>query len=242
MSKLASQWILIVLALGMVIASYAQAPTGTVLGTVRDESGAVIPNATITLTNKANGSTRTATTNSDGLYSAPALQPGDYEVRVEMQGFRTLVRPVTVTAGGNATVDVAMVLGESKTIVNVEATAAQLNYESHTVQGVIDRQTIEDLPLNGRSALQVASLEPGVTVQAGSTSQFNAIVNISVFGDNAGATAGSGVGILMTMDGGTINDEMEGGTSMNFSQEVVQEFQLQQNSFDLSTGSAHPER
>lgn len=236
MSKLSSLLTLLVLFLATIVAAYAQAPGGTVLGTVKDESGAVIPNANITITNKATGLTRTVTTNSDGLYSAPALQPGDYEVRAEMQGFRTLLREATVTAGGNITVDMAMVLGEARQVVTVEAAASQINYESHTVQGVIDRQTIEDLPLNGRSALQVASLEPGVTIQAGSTSQFNAIVNISVFGDNAGATGGSGVGILMTVDGGTINDEMEGGTSMNFSQEVVQEFQLQQNSFDLSTG------
>ena len=141
-----------------------------------------------------------------------------------------------MTAGNNTTADMAMRLGETTEVVTVEAATSQINYESNTVQGVIDRATIEDIPLNGRSSLQMASLEPGVTILAGSTSQFNAIVNISVFGDNAGATAGSGVGILMTVDGGTINDEMEGGTSLNLSQEVVQEFQLQQNTFDLSTG------
>ena len=171
-----------------------------------------------------------------GFYSAPALPPGEYEVRAEGQGFRTLVRDATVVTGGNTTVDMNMTLGEARQVVSVEAATAQVNYESNTVQGVIERQTIQDLPLNGRSALQLASLEPGVSIQPGSTSQFNAIVNISVFGDNAGATAGSGVGILMTADGGTINDEMEGGTSLNLSQEVVQEFQLSQNTFDLSTG------
>ena len=62
--------------------------------------------------------------------------------------------------------------------------------------------------------------------------------NVSVFGATAGATAGSGVGALLTMDGGTINDEMEGGTSMNFSQEVVQEFQLSTVNFDAATGIA----
>ncbi len=222
------------LAIGFVV--YAQAPTGTILGTVKDESGAVIPNATITITNKSTNVARNITTNTEGLYSAPALQPGDYEVRAEMMGFRTVVRDALVTAGNNTTADVSMSLGEARQVVTVEAATSQINYESNTVQGVIDRATIEDLPLNGRSSLQLASLEPGVTIQAGSTSQFNAIVNISVFGDNAGATGGSGVGILMTVDGGTINDEMEGGTSMNLSQEVVQEFQLQQNTFDLSTG------
>jgi hypothetical protein len=227
-------WLVFALAIGFCV--YAQAPTGTILCTVRDESGAVIQNATITITNKSTNVSRTITTNTEGLYSAPALQPGDYELRAEMKGFRTVLRDALVTAGNNTTADVSMSLGEARQVVTVEAATSQINYESNTVQGVIDRATIEDLPLNGRSSLQLASLEPGVTIQAGSTSQFNAIVNISVFGDNAGATGGSGVGILMTVDGGTINDEMEGGTSMNLSQEVVQEFQLQQNTFDLSTG------
>ena len=62
--------------------------------------------------------------------------------------------------------------------------------------------------------------------------------NVSVLGANGGATAGSGVGPLITMDGGTINDEMEGGTSMNFSQEIVQEFQIQSVTFDPSMGIA----
>ena len=216
--------------------AYAQAPTGTILGTVTDNSGGVIPGAKITLTNKATNVARATVTNAEGFYSAPALPPGDYEVRAEGQGFRTLVRDATVVTGGNTTVDMNMTLGEARQVVSVEAATAQVNYESNTVQGVIERQTIQDLPLNGRSALQLASLEPGVSIQPGSTSQFNAIVNISVFGDNAGATGGSGVGILMTADGGTINDEMEGGTSLNLSQEVVQEFQLSQNTFDLSTG------
>jgi hypothetical protein len=232
----ASVSMLSVLALAIGSAAYAQAPTGTILGTVKDVSGAVIPNATITISNKSTNIVRTTVSNGDGSYSAPALQPGDYQVRAEMKGFRALVRDALVTAGNDTTTDMSMSLGEASETVIVEAASSQINYESNTVQGVIDRATIEDLPLNGRSSLQLASLEPGVTIQPGSTSQFNAIVNISVFGDNAGATAGSGVGILMTVDGGTINDEMEGGTSLNLSQEVVQEFQLQQNTFDLSTG------
>jgi hypothetical protein len=237
MFKQPSRLMLLLLALVAMCASlFAQAPTGTILGTVTDNTGAVIPNATITITNKATGAARDTVSNAQGIYSAPALQPGDYEVRAVMQGFRTLVRNATVLTGTNTTVDMNMTLGEQQQVVTVEAAGAQVNYESNTVQGVIERGTIQDLPLNGRSAYQLASLEPGVMVQAGSTSQFNAMVNISVFGDNAGATAGSGVGILQTVDGGVINDEMEGGTSMNLSQEVVQEFQLSQNTFDLSTG------
>src|SRR5580658_6828417 len=91
---------------------HAQTPTGTINGIVKDESGAVIPNASITITNKATGVARSATANADGLYSAPALNAGDYEVRVAMQGFRTLVREAPVAAGTTTTVDMSLSLGE----------------------------------------------------------------------------------------------------------------------------------
>jgi Carboxypeptidase regulatory-like domain len=214
----------------------AQEPTGTISGTITDASGAVVPDATITITNRATGATRAAATNADGLYSAPALLPGEYEVRVERPGFRTVRAIAEVVAGGTATVNLAISPGAPSEVVTVETSAAQVDYDSHAIEGVIQRDTIQDLPLNGRSSLQLASLEPGVTVAPGSTSQFNAMFNVSVFGSVAGATSGSGVGTRVTMDGGTINDEMEGGTSMNFSQEVVQEFQISTANFDASTG------
>ena len=99
MSKLTSALMLVFLALaGMAVASYAQAPTGIITGAATDESGAVIPNATITSTNKAIGGSRVVTTNAEGLYSTPALSAGEYEVRAELTGFRTLVRNATVEA------------------------------------------------------------------------------------------------------------------------------------------------
>src|SRR5579871_7059423 len=104
---------------------YAQAPTGSISGTVKDEGGAVIPGATVTITNKATDFNRALTTNPEGLYSAPSLVPGEYEVRVEMQGFRTLVRPATVVAGGSTTVDVGLSLGTAQEVVTVEAATAQ---------------------------------------------------------------------------------------------------------------------
>ena len=145
----------------------AQAPVGTISGTVMDETGAVVPTATITVTNKTANVTRTLAANSEGLYSVAALAPGDYEVRVEMQGFRTLVRNAQVVAGSTTTVDMALSVGATREVVTVEAATAQVNYESHSVAGIIARENIQDLPLNGRSSLQLASLEPGVTVNAG---------------------------------------------------------------------------
>jgi hypothetical protein len=224
--------------LAATVSTRAQEPTGTISGTITDTSGAVVPNATVTITNKATGAARTGAANAEGLYSAAALFPADYEVRVELAGFRTVVAAAQVVAGGTTNLDLTIMPGAPAEVVNVEAAAAQIDYDSHTIQGVIQRQTIEDLPLNGRSSLQLASLEPGVTQVPGSIAQFNAMFNVSVFGATAGATAGGGVGARLTVDGGTINDEMEGGTSLNLSQEVVQEFQLSTLNFDASTGIA----
>ena len=208
----------------------AQVAGGSILGSVTDSSGAAIPSANVTVTNKATGVPRSLTTNAQGLYSAPALQAGDYELRVEMQGFKTEVRSAQVLAGTDTTINVALTLGETREVVTVEALAAQVNYENHTVAGVIERKTIQDLPLNGRNALQLASLEPGVTVAPGSQSNFNSMQYITVNGTY------DGLGPRLTLDGAVINDEVEGGNSMNFSQEIVQEFQLAQLNYDVSTG------
>ncbi len=186
---------------------------------------------TVTITDLATGSARTAVTNASGLYSAPALPVGDYEVRAEKQGFRTVLRQSTVQAGGTFTVNLPMSLGATKEVVTVEAASTQINYENNAVQGVIDRSAVEDLPLNGRSFMQLAVLEPGVTISSGSTAQFNALFTVSVLG--------GGNRTLYTVDGGNISDSIDTGggiSSMNFPQDVVQEFQLSSVNFDIATG------
>jgi hypothetical protein len=192
---------LMLVALFTVTVSMAQAQTatGTILGTVSEESGSVIPNASITVTSSATRNSRMLTTNAEGLFSAPALLAGDYEVRVEAPGFSTQVRDAQVLAGSNTTVNFSMKLGATKEVVTVEAATAQINYDSHTVAGSIQRQTIEELPLNGRSFLQLAALEPGVTVHAQATSSRNSPIAISILGGVAGAT-------LLTLDGLKIMD------------------------------------
>jgi len=208
----------------------AQPPTGTISGIVSDESGAVIPNATVTITNKATGAARTATTNAEGYYSAAALLAADYQVRVEANGFKTSLRDATVTVGGNTQVNMPMSLGGTKEVVTVEAATAQVNYESNTVEGVIQRSAIQDMPLNGRSYLQLGALEPGVTVTTGTVAQFNVLFTVSVLG--------GGNRTAVTIDGGNISDNIDVGggmSSMNFSQDMVQEFQISEVNFDLAT-------
>src|SRR5262245_9745072 len=208
----------------------AQAPVGTISGTITDPSGAVVKDAPITIRNKATGFTRQTKSENDGAYSAPALPAGDYEVQVQAQGFRTMLRQVTVNVGTIVKIDLALELGQTSEIVTVEAAGtAQINYEGHSVDGFISREKIQDLPLNGRSFLNLAMLEPGVTVSPGTTSQTNSLFTVSVLGGKQDKTS-------ITVDGGNVRNSIEGNTGINFSQEVVQEFQLSSTNYDLSTG------
>jgi len=232
MSKLTSLLMLLVLSLAIASETvYAQSANGIIEGVVTDASGAVVPNATVTITNKADNGIRSVTTNATGAYSAPALLAGEYTVKAELTGFKTVIRDATVNAGGDITVNLALSVGETTEVVNVEAASAQINYESNTVQGVIDREAVADLPLNGRSFMQLAVLEPGVTIASGSTAQFNALYTVSVLG--------AGNRTLFTADGGNISDNIDtggGSAGMNLSQDVIQEFQLSSVNFDLATG------
>ena len=206
----------------------AQAPTGDISGTVFDESGAVVPGAAVVIINKDTGLERTFTTGGNGIFSATSIPSGVYDVKVELQGFRTLVRQATVQTGAVTTVDMHLQIGTTKDVVTVEAVTPLVEYERHTIDGVVDRQQIHNLPLNGRSFLQLAMLEPGVTVSAGAQGQFNRAFDVSILGGNSNLTR-------ITVDGASIRDSVTGGTQQNFSQEVVQEFQVSSVNFDLST-------
>lgn len=209
--------------------SFSQNPVGTVTGTVTDESGAVIPGASVTVRSKATGAERKLETGSDGTYSAAALPAGEYEVDISSKGFKTLKASVTVTTGSVITVDGNMKIGQAAETVEVTSAGATVNYETHSIDGVITRNKIQELPLNGRSFLQLAFLEPGVSASPGTTSQYNSLFSVSILGGASDKTA-------ITVDGGNVRNSIEGNTGMNFSQEVVQEFQLSSTNFDLSTG------
>lgn len=216
--------------LTLAIPIMAQAPTGTIAGSITDQAGAVISKATITVTNKDTGATRVVQTGDTGLFSAPSLPAGSYEVRAEAAGFSAIVRAVQVEVGITSTLNFAMQVGTAKEVVDVVGeTSTPLNTETNTVQGVVSRRQIDTLPLNGRSFLNLAQLEPGVIVTPANPAQFNAQFSVSVLGGPASRTA-------ITIDGGNIRNPVEGGTGQNFSQEVVQEFQISSTNFDLSTG------
>ena len=207
----------------------AQVPVGSLNGTVHDQTGGVMQGATVAITSKDTGRERQVVTRADGSFGVSPLLPGSYTVKAAASGFRTLVVNATVQVGHATTVDLEMQVGSSTEVVSVQGEAAQIDYESHTISGVITRQEIDNLPLNGRSFLQLAMLEPGVTVSANSVGQYNRLFDVNILG----ADSGNG-SVRITVDGATIADSVTGGTQQNFSQEVVQEFQLTSTNMDLS--------
>jgi len=207
----------------------AQNPTGSIKGTVTDQQGAVIQNATITVTNKATGVVRTANAGSDGIYLVSTLLPGEYEVKIEAQGFATQVSTLTVQVGSTTSGDASLRAGSKGEIVDVVAEAPIIDKQNFKIDGVVTRQKIDALPLNGRNFLQLALLEPGVSVTASNVGNANNLFNVSIGGASSALTR-------ITVDGGSILDPVTGGAAQNFSTETIQEFQISTFSFDLSTG------
>jgi hypothetical protein len=201
------------------------------MGTAHDSTGAVMPGVSVTVTNKDTGLERKMTTSGEGIFSAASLPAGNYSVKASATGFRTLEASATVQTGQVTNVDMELQLGAEAEVINVQGETAQISYDSHEISGVITHETIENLPVNGRSFLQLSMLEPGVSVTPNNVGQYNKQFDVSILGASSANNS-----VRITVDGATVQDSITGGTQQNFSQEVVQEFQLSSTNFDLSTG------
>ena len=141
--------------------------TGEITGTITDATGGIVPGASVTVTNAATGAQRHATSNEAGVYSVPALSPATYTVVVELQGFQTQTRrDLVLQVQQVARADFALETGTVTESVEVTGGAALLATEDSTVGQVIDNKRIVELPLNGRSYLQLAALTPGVNINS----------------------------------------------------------------------------
>ena len=216
---------------GSRVFSQATISSGNIVGTVSDETGAVMAGARVTIINKATAAQTNLRTNASGIYTSGPLVPGEYTVRLEAAGFSATVVTLTVQVNNTANGDAILHVGATTTTVEVESSGVQVNTEQATVQGVITTQQIEELPISGRNFLQLAQLEPGVQIQDGAVIDptKNGYSSVS-FGGRWGRTA------RIEVDGGDISDENVGTTTMNIPASAIQEFQIEQSSLDPSTG------
>jgi len=151
----------------LVTSSFGQALSGTVVGTVTDAAGAVVPGARVTLTNTGTSFTRTVETNQSGQYAANNFPTGQISLSVEQQGFQGLRRTgVVLTAADTLTVDLVLQVGDVKQSIEVNAAATLLQTEDATVSSLVSNQQIVEMPLNGRTFTQLITLMPGTTATA----------------------------------------------------------------------------
>ncbi len=227
------QGILLITVLGFIapyLLSQTTISTGSIVGTVSDPQGAVVPSANVTITDQATGHAITMQTTSAGTYASGALAPGQYVIRVQAQGFETVEETIVVQVGVTASGNFKLQLGQAGQVIEVQASNLQVNTEQATVQGVLSPEQIENLPINGRNFLDLAQLEPGVQIQDGGNFDptKKGFSSIS-FGGRFGRTA------RIEIDGVDTSDETVGTVTQDIPQGAIQEFQLGQSMLDLST-------
>src|ERR1700674_1575074 len=201
---------------------------GSISGTVTDATGAVVPNAKVTMTGST-GQTVHATTSGAGTYSPGALVPGTYSVRGEAKGFKTTQLSVDVQVNNTANGSIKLEIGQESTVVEVQASEVQVNTEQAEVQGVLMADQIANLPVNGRNFLDLAQLEPGVQIQDGANFDPTKVGFSSIsFGGRFGRTARINGDVI------AVSDEPVGTTTEDIPASAIQEFSLAQSSLDLS--------
>src|SRR5712692_4628143 len=149
--------------LGNTAYATAQIATATLLGVVRDETGAALPGAALTVKSVATGVTRNAISDSEGRYRVSALDPGEYEVHAELANFKTAVRTrVVLTVGGTADADIQLSLGPIAEQVTVVTEAPLIEPAKAELSRVVSMQEIEALPISGRNFVDFVKLSSGV--------------------------------------------------------------------------------
>src|SRR5580704_3707650 len=235
-----SWWSGCLLVLGVLILSsrgFGQSSIGgaTLNGTVTDPSGAAIAGAKVTVNNTDTGLTRTTATTEAGLYDFPDLPVGTYDLTVEKQGFSSVKRTgVRLAVGGVATIDTPLQIGTTQETVSVTAETPVVETTRSQTSTVITSQAVADLPINGRNFLDFTVLTPGVERDPTRTGDLS-------FGGQRG-TSNS-----LLVDGSDANNVFFGqstgraGTGRNpysFSEDAVQEFQVNANSYGAEIGRA----
>ncbi|MBL8231973.1 MAG: TonB-dependent receptor [Bryobacterales bacterium] len=206
------------------LGALAQSISGTLLGTVRDSSGAVVAGTKIIIKNAATGLSLETTSNAEGDYVLPNLQPATYELRAEMAGFRSVeIRAVRLLTSQSVRNDIRLEPGAVEQSINVQAAAPVVNSESASIANNVDTHSVVTLPLNGRT------LDRLILITAGNTSDSPSNPKL------AGSLHWGGN--FFSIDGVAFNDLGNGGAAYSFqtqlsttpSVDTIQEFKIETN-------------
>src|SRR5712691_9617122 len=213
----------------------AQGTGGRISGTVVDSSGAVLPGATVTIVQEQTKLTKSTTTDRDGAYLFVSLPVGTYTVSAELSGFRKQVTSgYTLVSDGRVTADFALPVGQVSEVVEVTVAGEQVNTTSGEIARVVDREQVQNLALNGRQYLQLASLIPGSPLLDGNLNALDIMtglgINTSVNGSRANAS-------LLTVDGGFNMDSGSNNSQIsNVGIDFIEEVSIKTANFSAEYG------
>ena len=234
--------LLVVASLTLSSPAGGQAVGATLSGALTDQSGAVIPNATVTIKNVNTGVIQSVSTNQSGVYSAPNLINGTYEVTASSSGFSTVKTSLILTVGAQQTLNLTLKIGSPKQVVDITDAAPIVNLTDASIGGVNNERTIRELPLNGRSWTDLAALQPGV----------NTLTEVPAVSDRARYGRGYGTQLSISgarpqqnnyrLDGININDPSNGGPGSilggNLGVEAISEFSVLTTNYSTAYGRA----
>ncbi len=225
----------------------AQVSSGSISGTVKDVTGAVMPKVSVVLRNTSTGVKQSTQSNSDGFYAFPSVPVGQYELDVSSPGFKPYQRTaITIDVNTKLQADVTLEMGEETQKVTVRAAgAAQIDTESTQMGDVITGPVITAVGLNGRSYTDLLALQPGIVPESTQTPDSVVMAGVTVAippsGDlNPGNQSISGQredanGFLV--NGSDVKEEMNGGTSIIPNLDSISEFRVLTNNFDAEYGN-----
>jgi hypothetical protein len=225
------------------VSASAQVSGGNISGTISDPSGRIIPQAVIAIQNVSTGITTTVMTNADGFYSAANLLPGEYQVTVSAKGFATEVRKgISITVGAQQVFSLTLQVGSvAKSVIEVTTEAPAVQLASSDISAVITSNTVRELPLNGRSWTDLATLQPGVdAIQTQPTFAVGADRGNRGFGQQLTISGARPQQNNYRLDGVSINDYANGAPGSvlggNLGVDAIQEFSVLTSNYSAEYG------
>lgn len=220
----------------------AQVSGATLSGLITDENGGAVPSADVVIKNLGTGLTREVASNTDGFYSAPNLNPGNYEVRVTSQGFQTLIqKEITLNVGAEQSLNLTLKVGQLNQTVEVNSAPPDVQTSSSTISATVDSKTVRQLPLNGRDWTSLATLEPGVvSIPNQATTSFSANKGNRGFGNqlsNGGHRANENSYRVNAISINDYSNSAPGGaTGVNLGVDAIQEFSVLTSNYTAEYG------
>ncbi len=226
---------LLLIAIAGTFAGLGQVTTATLILVVQDQAGAVVPNAAVSVVNTGTGIRKEFASDSNGLVTASAIEPGTYRVTVEKPGFKSSVVPdVELTVNQRVRVEITLSVGQVNETVTVEGGVPLVNTENAEISSVVDERRIQEFPLNGRNFMELATLSTGITEGVGGNAKGAYYSGNKAYGPStAGAPAQEN---NYQLDGVTNKEAFFNTYNVSPSVDAVQEFRIQIGQYSAEFG------